>query len=209
MQTVAAPEPHLPAGSGVDARTGSATAVFDASSNLLATQLEDSPSTVWVWDLGSSELRSVVIFHGNIKRLTWHPSIRELLMIACEGDEYAGLVFLWDPLLEGPRTLSLVPSFPSPKLSGKSQCSWIDGQRDHALCFFTDASHYVMASLAGPDHLPAAWQQEHLDSVSTTISSGLRTSADLTSNHSNVADGGSPIATDDENAAVDDTFLIR
>ncbi|KAF4124115.1 WD40 domain protein, partial [Geosmithia morbida] len=60
--------------------TGCSTMAFDASSNLLATKLDDSPTTLWIWDLSAGELRAVLLFYHPLE-FTWHPFIQELLLV--------------------------------------------------------------------------------------------------------------------------------
>src|SRR5688572_6430505 len=78
--------------------SGCVSIQFDPSSTLVATRLDDSPGTAWIWDVQAAELRAVLLFHGNIRSLSWHPSVRETLLVRCDGDSYSGIVFIWDPL---------------------------------------------------------------------------------------------------------------
>ena len=134
--------------------------LFDSSSALIATRLEDIPSTVWVWDLAAAELRAVLLFHTPVVSLAWHPTIRESLLVRCEGDEYQHIVFAWDPLSEGPQTIDFGRRLPGANASGKSHASWLNTEAGTApTIFFSDAKNYVLASLAESDDAPLPWTQ--------------------------------------------------
>ncbi|OLN81833.1 WD repeat-containing protein WRAP73 [Colletotrichum chlorophyti] len=166
IQSVSAPS--RTSNGTVEARIGRNLALFDASSSLLATVLEDWPSTVWVWDLASSELRAVLIFHSNIVQFSWHPTQRELLMITCEGDKYTGLVFVWDPLSDGPKTVDFGKRLPDTKVLGKSQASWLDWAGESAVLLVGDTKHHLMVSLAEPEHSAAPWQDAQRNDLTMT-----------------------------------------
>ncbi|KAI8217253.1 WD repeat-containing protein WRAP73 [Colletotrichum sp. SAR 10_77] len=165
-QSVSAP--GRVSGGSVETKPNRTLAVFDASSTLLATALEDWPSTVWVWDILSSELRAVLVFHGNISALTWHPTQRELLSITCEGDGYDGLVFTWDPLSDGPKTIDFAAQLPDAKLFGKSQVSWLNWAGDSAVLLMGDTKHRLMVSMSESDTYGAPWQDAQRSDLTMT-----------------------------------------
>lgn len=145
--------------------SGCAAILFDPSSTLVATRLDDSPGTVWIWDLQAAELRAVLLFHGNASSLTWHPNVPETLLIKCEGDQYNALVFVWDPLSEGPRSVDFGHHLPEVKLSRKHRISWLglDAAMAPSL-FFSDNHSFLLASLAEPDQAPPPWgDQDRLE----------------------------------------------
>lgn len=152
----------------VDAKPGRTSAVFDASSGLLATALEEWPSTVWIWDIESSELRAVLVFHGNVLALTWHPTQREFLMITCEGDSHSGLVFAWDTLSDGPRTVDFAARLPDTKLFGKTQASWLEWAGESAVLLLGDTKHHLLASLADSEESGAPWQGAQRNDLTMT-----------------------------------------
>ncbi len=124
----------------------------------MVTRLDDSPGTAWIWDLQAAELRAVLLFHGNISSLSWHPSIGETLLIRCEGEQYIGLVFVWDPLSEGLRSVDFAHHFPGTKAANKSRASWLslDASKPPSL-FLSDTKNYVLASLAELDQGSPPW----------------------------------------------------
>lgn len=140
-------------------KTGTCSMVFDASSGLIATRLEDAPSTVWIWDIQASELRAVLLFHSDVQAVSWHPNARETLLIRCDGDIYNGIVFVWDPLSEGPKTIDFTAQLPDHKVVGKSQASWLCLDNSEApSVFFSDEQSYVLASTTESDQGLPCWQ---------------------------------------------------
>ncbi|CAJ2506160.1 Uu.00g002900.m01.CDS01 [Anthostomella pinea] len=95
-----------------DVRSGCNLAKFDSSSTLLATRLEEAPSTIWIWDVPTAELRAVIMYHSSVSKVEWHPDQPELLLMRCEGDNYGGVLFVWDPLSGGPRSIDFARHWP-------------------------------------------------------------------------------------------------
>lgn len=163
---------------------------FDPSSALLATKLEDAPSTLWIWDVAAAELRAVLIFHGNVSRVSWHPTIRETMLVVCDGDAYKALVFFWDPLSEGPEMCN----FSDPLCNGSVQADWLTVPNlEPGALFASDNRSYLLASLAENDDEPVPWStdSEDLDAPDMT-------------EHSMSAD-----FYDDEASQLDDTFCFK
>ncbi|KAI7780147.1 hypothetical protein LA080_016336 [Diaporthe eres] len=179
---------------GQSGNSGCALAVFDPSSTLLATKLEESPGTVWVWDIEAAELRAVLLFHASVSRLSWHPVIRETLLVSCEGDSHNSLAFTWDPLSEGPRPID----FAGQLLTGKVQVVWlqIDGLEPGAL-FASDCSQYMLASLANDDDEPLPW-------IAGDQQSGL-----LNGNSPRVTTANIDNSSEGEISELDDTFCFK
>lgn len=138
--------------------SGCASLLFDPSSALVATRQDDSPSTVWIWDVQAAELRAVLLFNGNVAGLSWHPRIAETLLVRCEGDQYNGLIFVWDPLSEGPRSLDFARHLPGAKAGGRLRVQWLGAETSsHPSVFFSDAQNYVLAWLGETDQGPPPW----------------------------------------------------
>ncbi|KAI0549378.1 hypothetical protein F4679DRAFT_267230 [Xylaria curta] len=146
--TQAVSPPGLSPNSVSDARHGCNLAKFDCSSSLLASRLEDAPSTVWIWDMPTSELRAVLMYHASVTKVEWHPSKPELLLVRCEG-EGSDLVFVWDPLSSGPRPIEFLRHLPNAKVTGRTDASWLEATTESAALFFTDHAQYILLSLAG------------------------------------------------------------
>ncbi|KAK0623571.1 hypothetical protein B0T14DRAFT_184051 [Immersiella caudata] len=157
MRTSHAISPSTRPQEGSDPASGCVSISFDPSSALVATRLDDSPGTVWIWDLQAAELRAVLLFHGNISSLSWHPTIHETLLVRCEGEQHSGVVFVWDPLSEGPRSVDFSQHLPA-KVVGKSRTVWLgrDTSASPSL-FLSDAQNYVLASLIELDQGSPPW----------------------------------------------------
>ncbi|KAB5558637.1 quinon protein alcohol dehydrogenase-like superfamily [Coniochaeta sp. 2T2.1] len=142
-----------------DPKTGISSMMFDASTGLIATTLDDAPSTVWIWDIQASELRAVLLFHPEVKSASWHPTSRETLLIRCDGDLYNGTVFVWDPLSEGPRTLDFTAHLPERKVAGRPQAEWLGlNNSETPSLFFSDGDNYLLAAVAESDQVVPYWQ---------------------------------------------------
>ncbi|KAJ4425070.1 hypothetical protein N0V82_000352 [Gnomoniopsis sp. IMI 355080] len=170
--------------------SGIASASFDPTSTLLATRLEEAPSTLWVWEIASAELRAALLFHGNVSQVIWHPTIRETMLVICEGDAYNSLVFSWDPLSEGPQTIDLSERLPN----GKVQATWLSlHSLEPGALFASDNRNYLLASLAENDDETVPWPADSENS-----------------NFSDVTDHSmSANAYDDEASQLDDTFCFK
>ncbi|KAI5924844.1 hypothetical protein F4810DRAFT_96797 [Camillea tinctor] len=163
---VRAMQPVIPPGllsaNAQEPKAGCNLVKFDSSSGLLATRLEDAPSTIWIWDISAFELRAVIMYHANISRVEWHPVQPEMLLIRCEGEKYGGLVFVWDPISDGPRTIDFAHRLAGGKVNGRTYATWLKTtttQSESAAVFFTDHATCMLASLAETDGETLPWKQ--------------------------------------------------
>jgi hypothetical protein len=150
-------------------KSGSIFASFDSSSNLVASKLEDATSTIWIWDIAAAELRAVLIFHGNVTSFRWHPHIRELLLITCDGDDYSGLVFTWDPLSGGPNAANLAEHSPAKKVVGKTYATWLNHKLDTATMYLRDSNHSLLVMLVDEGQSPIPWRHAEISDVPAGI----------------------------------------
>ncbi|KAF5018868.1 hypothetical protein F66182_9160 [Fusarium sp. NRRL 66182] len=141
-----------------DVRAGCSSLTFDASSTLLATRLDDTPSTLWIWDVIAAELRAVLMFHSTVD-FQWHPTARELLLVTCQDIKYRGVSFIWDPLSEGPKPISLEAHLTDGKIVGKTRITWIDGESEFPVLLLSDAQRGVLMSCADTVHCPTPWRE--------------------------------------------------
>jgi WD40 repeat protein len=132
---------------------------FDHSGTLLATRSESMPTTIWIWDLASKGLRAVLILHAPIARVAWHPSINEILLIRCEGEDSKGLVHLWEPSWETPKILDFGTQLPEGKILGKAVARWLNVNSATPCVFFSDTQDCILASLAESDEDDVPWQE--------------------------------------------------
>ncbi|KAG9254884.1 uncharacterized protein F5Z01DRAFT_57791 [Emericellopsis atlantica] len=146
------PPPPADSKTSPELRTGCGLACFDASSTLIATRMESSPSTVWIWDLAASELRAVLVFHSPVS-FSWHPTVQELLLITCRVDERRTLPFVWDPLMDGPRSVLSEQALSS---QGKMEAHWVDWENEQPVLLLNDSQRYCFVSV-GEGEAPGAW----------------------------------------------------
>lgn len=151
-----------------DAVSGCSSAQFDAASNLLATKLDDAPTTLWIWDLAASELRAVLIFHSSVD-FHWHPTIEELLLITHIEEAHRGPLFVWDPLSNGPRPVSLQDQIPNGKLVSKSRGTWLNMDGDTPTLLVSDNAHYCLVFASEDDSRGPHWQESSEYSINTAV----------------------------------------
>jgi hypothetical protein len=129
---------------------------FDHSGALLATRIEDLPTTLWIWDIKTRLLRSVMIFHAPIAKITWHPKIDELLLVRCEDSR--GIVHLWDPSWENPRIINFGEQMPGGKVIGKTVAKWLNSDCASPALVFSDSQDCLLASLSEQADGDLPWQ---------------------------------------------------
>ncbi|KAI0131663.1 hypothetical protein F4776DRAFT_655169 [Hypoxylon sp. NC0597] len=185
-------------------------AKFDCSSSLLATRLDDAPGTIWIWDIPSFDLRAVLMYHANVTKLEWHPMQPELLLLRCEGESYGSIVFVWDPLSNGPRSINTARQFPGTP-SGKTYATWLRTNTESATIFLTDNSTCMIASLAESDAETLAWQDEPVATspMSHEDDIDVQSSPRLTSPLEDAEDSINFDVDDDYTSELDDTFQFR
>ncbi|KAH8737673.1 hypothetical protein BGZ61DRAFT_488901 [Ilyonectria robusta] len=187
----------------VDMKPGCSLLAFDASSALLATRLDDSPSTLWIWDVAAAELRAVLMFHSSVN-FTWHPTTHELLLVTCQDENYRGVSFLWDPLSNGLKPVSLEAFLPDGKVVGKPQSAWLDGDTEFPVFLISDAQHYLMVSCADVEQCPTPWREA--TGSERVVGSGRAGF----SPGQEVGDAGDMSALmADDTSTLDDTFLFK
>ena len=203
-QAVLPPGPATSNNSAAEKGSGCMNALFDSSSSLLASKVEDCPSTVWIWDLAATELRAALIFASDVDYFRWHSSIPELLLITCDGSDYRGVVFTWDPLSRGPQPLHCAPHFPDGRVAPKWQASWLDSAGSAGVMLVEDTNRYLLVALseAEDSHPPwgDAWPSP---SVGTAASEKLHGRA------SHMDTGFVDDDDDDTASGVEDTFSFK
>ncbi|KAK4239611.1 hypothetical protein C8A03DRAFT_42766 [Achaetomium macrosporum] len=188
--------------------SGCAAILFDTSSALVATRIDDFPSTVWIWDVQAAELRAVLLFHGNVASLSWHPHIAETLFVRCEGAQYNGLAFVWDPLSEGPGTVDFGQRLPGARVSGKPRTLWLGlAAPSPPSLFFSDAQNYVLACLGGTDQAPAPWGDPEI--LGPAFSAGEREESPLELVPASGTRPEVPELDEDDYSELEDTFVHK
>ena len=116
------------------------------------------PTTVWIWDVTTKILRTVLIMHSPTAKVTWHPTINELLMIRCEGDESRGLVQLWDPSWDAPKIIDFGTQLPDGKIIRKAVVRWLNVDTTSPAIFFSDAHDCILGSLVSEEGDTVPWE---------------------------------------------------
>jgi hypothetical protein len=126
------------------------------------------PTAIWIWDTGTRILRAVMMFHAPIAKATWHPTIDELLLIRCEGEESRGLVHVWDPSWKSPKIIDFASQIPGGKVIGKTVGRWLNTASGAPAIFFSDSQDCVLASISDEgEDLP--WQDAEARGFDTYI----------------------------------------
>lgn len=122
-------------------KIGTSILTFNATGTLLATKSDAHPTTVWIFDLCKLQSRAVLVQHAVVKRLAWHPTDPDLLLI--QGIQGEPLVYLWDAKEESPRVYSI--PFEG-AVAGKAEAKWIHSTLgSKPLLQFGDANGCVFA----------------------------------------------------------------
>lgn len=115
------------------------------------------PTAVWIWDTVTRVLKSVLIQHSPVAKITWHPEIGELLMIRCEGEDCKALVHVWEPTWESPKVVDFSTHGSEGKTIGNSVARWLNCDSQTPAIFFSDSQDCMIASISDEEeNLP--WQ---------------------------------------------------
>lgn len=146
--------PALASSTSTEVKTGTALMATDATGTLIASKTESMPTTVFIWDIASKLLRAVLVQHSPVAKITWHPSIDELLLIKCESEDTKGVAYLWEPSFEVPRIVDFGAQLPEGRTMGKTVIRWLptngedDSRTPAPALFFADAHDTILASLS-------------------------------------------------------------
>ena len=123
-----APQPTSPplsrTGSSVEPQElGVAELCFSCDGNTLATRDYRMLNTIWLWSMETLSIHTVLIQHSNVRRLTWHPTKPDTLLIDCgESFAYVHYTSLHPPPLVLPTDLRpkailswIIPNTPNAK----------------------------------------------------------------------------------------------
>lgn len=103
--------------------SGIAEMRFSADGRYLATRDESMLSTVWIWDTQTLNAHAVLIQHNNVRRMHWHPTKRDLLLLDCNDNiAYLYTASSGEPPLPVEAVLSVTPLFTfAPSVSEESK----------------------------------------------------------------------------------------
>ncbi|KAI1777634.1 hypothetical protein F4818DRAFT_456751 [Hypoxylon cercidicola] len=186
--------------------SGCNLAKFDSSSSLLATRLEDAPGTIFIWDILSSDLRAVLMFHADVTKLEWHPMQPELLLMGCEGGSYGSLVFVWDPLSHGPSSINTDRM----TIGGKTHATWLKTTTESAAIFITNSTTCMVVSLADSDGEALPWRDGPATTYPINHESDTGKHSPRFASPLDDAENSINLDTDDDNSSeLDDTFQFK
>lgn len=165
LQTqITCPPTSTPSPTSNDIKSGSAVLAIDASGTLIASRCESLPTTIFIWDIASKILKTVLIQHSPIAKITWHPTISELLTIRCEGDDSKGLAYLWEPSWEIPKIVDFGTQLPEGKIIGKSMIRWLNPTAP--ALFFSDSQDCILASISeSGEDVELPWKEAEVKAV--------------------------------------------
>jgi hypothetical protein len=100
-------------------KIGISSISFNVSGSLMSARSDTMPTTLWVWNVPAVSSAVVLVHHSAISRVSWHPTISDLLLISCtEADDS---IYLWKSSWERPRIVSI----PSQVRGGRTEARWI------------------------------------------------------------------------------------
>ena len=94
---------------------GVAEARFSTDGSYLATRDERMLNTVWIWNMATFAAHAVLIQHSNVRKLHWHPTQPDILMVDC-GE---GIAYVFNAATTSP------PSPLSTSMPGTPVISWV------------------------------------------------------------------------------------
>ncbi|OBT76299.1 hypothetical protein VF21_03347 [Pseudogymnoascus sp. 05NY08] len=144
-----------------EAKSGIVSLAIDASGTLIASRCENLPTTAFIWDSSSKILKAVLIQHSPIAKATWHPTINEVLLIRCEGEESKGVAYVWEPSWEEPKIVNFGSQLPEGKIMGKAVIRWLrTSDSGSPALFFSDTHDCILASIseAGATDVDLPWK---------------------------------------------------
>ena len=125
------------------------------------------PTAVWIWDLAELTCCAVLLQHSVVKKLLWHPTDPNSLLIQCIQGE--SVLYTWNALEAGPRVLNM----PSIALSGKAEAQWVPKASSRKLVImFGDHKGFALAYPEGKDAVASPYleAQAQTDAQSDTDS---------------------------------------
>ncbi|RKF75373.1 putative WD repeat-containing protein C32H8.09 [Golovinomyces cichoracearum] len=124
---------------------------FDKSGSLLATKIEESSTTVWIWDLMTCMLRDVFVLQATVAKILWHPTIDRQLMVLCEGEEARRFVYFWHPSWSVPHIFDFAAHLSEGRVLGRTVTRWIQTESLNPTLFFSDSQECVLIRFRAMD----------------------------------------------------------
>lgn len=156
------------------------------------------PTTVWIWDVERMVSKAVLVQHAIIKRLLWHPTDPNSLLVQCAQDE--PIIYLWDASGDHPRMLDASRC----NIPGRLEARWMHTPACRKPIIMVGNTHGF--ALAFPD----GRDDESGEGVVASEMSGRATEEDDLFLHlSSIASPIGGAGTSEIDAQVEDTFLHR
>lgn len=132
---------------------------FSADGSYLATRDDSMPTAVWIWDLGQMRCCAVLLQHSVVKKLSWHPTDPNTLLI--QGIQGDSSLYIWNALEAGPRIVRM----PSVNLSGKAEAQWVPKSANRKpIIVFGDHRGFALAYPDGKEETPSPYLEGRDDS---------------------------------------------
>ncbi|KAF2862886.1 hypothetical protein K470DRAFT_242165 [Piedraia hortae CBS 480.64] len=183
-------KPFMPPRLEAVAKTG--VVGFSADGAYLSFRPPEMASSIFIFDVDSRTMQSVIIQHSAIKRMTWHPNpAAALLMIDC-GEGVAHLYNAKAPH-ETPRTVNVTDEAVTANLA------WVDNA-----IFCVSKSAFWVYQLEGQSHMPASattMQDQEEDSLMDMLLAGKSEEKSYTERVDYEVNNG-----EDGSQMMDDTF---
>lgn len=122
---------------------GASLVTFNADGSLLATKDDGTPTVVFIWDLQSMTLQSVLVQHSVVKRLKWHPTDHNRLLIQCAQEDT--VVYTWDSTQDKPTAVPI----PGGRLGVRADHRWIVSEHRPSAVLVGDPFGSVVAWVDG------------------------------------------------------------
>lgn len=128
--------------SNTDECLGISVLEFNSDGTLLATKSDAMPSAVWIWYPHRCAPAAVLIHHSSVKKIQWHPTIADELLIHCNISQTA--VHIWKATWKVPK----VVSFHLKKSGGKMEAAWLGNNASNwQTLMLGDAQNYAIAHI--------------------------------------------------------------
>ncbi|KAF2168194.1 hypothetical protein M409DRAFT_21638 [Zasmidium cellare ATCC 36951] len=140
---------------------GVAEICFSCDDSYLATRDCRMLNTVWIWNMATLGAHAVLIQHSNVRRLKWHPTRPDTLMVDCA----EGFAHIWN-------VSSREPPLPIPTGGlAKAKLTWLEGPTEaKPIIMVTEPSRFHLLYPEGQDELsdpisrrPSADESEQYD----------------------------------------------
>ncbi|POS84985.1 hypothetical protein EPUL_003880, partial [Erysiphe pulchra] len=125
-------------------KTGVNLMSFDKSGSNLAVKMEETPTTIWIWDVIKPVPKAILVLHATISKIQWHPTIENQLMALCEDESAHGLVYLWNDTWLAPKIINFASYLPEGLVVEKTNSQWINTMELDPCLFFSDSENCLL-----------------------------------------------------------------